>query len=68
MLTVGVALHRHVVALAQRVLVSRLHRAPDSEIERQPQYAHAKRPHNLRRLVGRSVIHDDDVVFRYVLA
>jgi hypothetical protein len=66
-LAVGVHLHHQVVPALQRVREAGLHRAPDAEVERQPQHLGA-RPAGARAcLVGRSVVDDEHVPSRRAL-
>ena len=63
-LPVAVDLDREVEVVLQRVLVSGLHRAPDAEIEREPEDDRARLLGRLGGAVGRAVVDDDDLEVR----
>ena len=63
-LAVAVDLDGDVVAVLERVLVARLHRAADAEVERHPHDACAGGARGPRRVVGRAVVDDQHVEVR----
>ncbi len=61
MLAVAVDTHRKVVAVLEGEAKAGLHRAADTEVERQPQHARTLAARDPRRPVDGAVVDDDDV-------
>jgi hypothetical protein len=65
-LSVAVDLDGEVVVLFERVAEARLHRGADPEIERQPKNMCAAIGGDVRGVVARAVVDDDDIEARIV--